>query len=79
MRRDGGDFASDDPLVALEAILLDLRERWRESLPGVARLDPVGGGADDELAAEVLGSLPHPGRFIVRRLTWQWALRTGVW
>ena len=79
MRRDGGDLHSSDPLVALEAVLLDLRQRWRESLPAVARLDPVDGGADDELAAEVLGALPHPGRFVVRRLTWQWALRTGAW
>ena len=79
MRRDGGDFASADPLVALEAILLELRGRWRESLPGVARLDPVSGGTSDEAAAEILGSLPHPQRFMVRRLIWQWALRTGVW
>lgn len=79
MRRDGGDFASDDPLVAVEAILLELRARWRESLPGVARLDPVSGGTSDEAAAEILGSLPHPQRFIVRRLYWQWSWRTGVW
>jgi hypothetical protein len=79
MRRDGGDLHSDDPLTALEAVLLDLREQWRAALPGVALLDPVDGGADDETAAEVLGSLPHPERFVVRRLTWQWALRTGAW
>ena len=79
MRRDGGDLQSSDPLTALEAVLLDQREHWRASLPAVARLDPVDGGADDELAAEVLGSLPHPGRFVVRRLTWQRELRTGVW
>jgi hypothetical protein len=79
MRRDGGDLHGGNPLAALEAVLLTLRERWRESLPGVARLDPVDGGGDDETAVDVLGSLPHPGRFVVRRLTWQWSLRTNVW
>jgi hypothetical protein len=79
MRRDGGNLHSADPLLALEAVLLELREQWRLAVPDVARLDPVTGGAGDEVAAEVLGSLPHPGRFVVRRLTWQWAARTGVW
>jgi len=79
MRRDGGDFNSADPLIALEAIVLEMRERFRESLPGVVRLDPVDGGTTDDAAAELLGTVAHPIRFVVRRLTWQWALRTGVW
>ena len=41
MRRDSGDMHAPDPLFALEGVLLELRERWRESLPGVSRLDPV--------------------------------------
>jgi hypothetical protein len=78
LRREGGDMHASDPLFALEGILLELRERWRESLPGVNRLDPVD-FATDEVAAEVLGLLPHPKRFVVRRLTGQWDLRTGFW
>ena len=36
MRRDSGDMHSPEPLFALEGVLLELRERWRESLPGRA-------------------------------------------
>ena len=67
----------------LEWVLLDLRERWRESLPSVARLDPVLGDAvgvdprDD--AVEIFGSLPHPGRFVVRRLAYQRDVRLMLW
>jgi hypothetical protein len=78
MRRDNSDMHSPDPLFALEGVLLELRERWRESLPGVKRLDPVD-FASDEVAAEVLGLLPHPKRFVVRRLTDYWDERTGLW
>jgi hypothetical protein len=68
-----------DPIVALEGILLRLRERWRESLPAVPRLDPVDRTADEETLVEVLGTLAHPSRFVVRRLTWQFQIRTGLW
>ena len=78
MRRENGDMHAPDPLFALEGVLLELRERWRESLPGVQRLDPVEPKADT-VAAEVLGLLPHPKRFVVRRLTYRWGLRTGLW
>jgi hypothetical protein len=78
MRRDSGDMQSSAPLFALEGVLLELRERWRESLPGVQRLDPVDFRTDEQ-AAEVLGQLPHPKRFVIRRLTYQWDLRTGFW
>ena len=78
MRRDSGDMHSPEPLFALEGVLLELRERWRESLPGVQRLDPVDPAAD-EVAVEVLGLLPHPKRFVVRRLNFLWDIRTGFW
>jgi hypothetical protein len=68
-----------DPTVALEGILLRLRERWRESLPAVPRLDPVDHTANEEALVEVLGTLAHPSRFVVRRLTWQFQIRTGLW
>ncbi len=78
MRRDSGDMHSPEPLFAFEGVLLELRERWRESLPGVQRLDPVDPAAD-EVAVEVLGLLPHPKRFVVRRLNFLWDIRTGFW
>jgi hypothetical protein len=78
MRRYFGDMHSSEPLFALEGVLLELRERWRESLPGVARLDPVDRRAD-EVAVEVLGLLPHPKRFVIRRLNFLWEIRTGFW
>ena len=78
MRRDSGDMHSPEPLFALEGVLLELRERWRESLPGVQRLDPVDRAAD-EVAVEVLGLMPHPKRFVVRRLNFLWDIRTGFW
>ena len=78
MRRADGDMHAPAPLFALEGILLELRERWRESLPGVTGLDPVDLAGDDD-AVEVLGLLPHPARFVIRRLTWQWETRTDVW
>lgn len=78
MRRDSGDMHAEDPLFALEGVLLELRERWREALPGVAGLDPVDFASDEE-AVEVLGLLPHPKRFVVRRLTFQFDIRTGFW
>jgi hypothetical protein len=71
------------PFQMLEFTLLDLRERWRESLPGVPRLDPVLGdgiGTDPEDdVVTILGTLPHPGRFIVRRLTFQRSIRLFFW
>ena len=71
------------PFQLLELTLLDLRERWRESLPGVPRLDPVLGdgiGTDPEDdVVTILGTLPHPGRFIVRRLTFQRSIRLFFW
>ena len=79
MRLAGGDLASSDPLVALEAILLALQDAWRDSLPGVARLDPVDGGTADDAVAEVLGLLPHPFRFVVRELYSQRASRQSLW
>ena len=78
VRRDSADMHSSDPLRALEGVLLELRERWRESLPGVHGLDPVD-IAPDEVAAEILGLLPHPKRFVIRRLDYQRDLRIGVW
>ena len=78
IRRDAGDLHAPDPLLALEGVLLELRERWRESVPGVPRLDPVD-PAGDEVAAEVLGLLPHPKRFVVRRLYDKWDVRTIFW
>ncbi len=67
----------------LEWVLRSLRERWRDSLPAVPRLDPVVGdaiGADPpEDAVALLGTVPHPGRFVVRRLTYQRELRLFFW
>ena len=71
------------PFQNLEWTLLDLRERWRESLSAVPRLDPVVGDGigsepkDDTVA--LLGSLPHPGRFIVRRLSFQRSIKLFFW
>jgi hypothetical protein len=78
IRRENADLHVPEPLLALEGVLLELRERWRESLPGVPRLDPVD-RAGDEVAAEVLGLLAHPKRFVVRRLYDKWDLRTTFW
>ncbi len=78
MRRDSGDMHAAEPLFALEGVLLELRERWREVVPGVGGLDPVDFASDEE-AAEVLGLLPHPKRFVIRRLSFQFGSRTGFW
>ena len=66
----------------LEWVLLDLKERWRSSLEEVPRLDPVigdriGGDPKDD-AVTILGSLPHPGRFVVRRLQYDRAALEGT-
>lgn len=67
----------------LEWLLLDLRDRWRESLPRVATINPVDGAAPgtspDEAFVEVLGTVPHPGRLVVRRLTYQREIRLFFW
>jgi hypothetical protein len=78
VRRDTADLQAVDPLAALEGVLLALRERWRESLPGVARLDPVG-VVNDETAVEVLGLVPHPRRLVVRRLNYERDARVIFW
>src|SRR5690606_25103431 len=62
------------PADMLEWVLIDLKARWRASLPEVPRLDPVVGdriGSDPkDDAVVILGSLPHPKRFAVRRLAY---------
>ena len=78
VRRDMADLHAADPLAALEGVLLALRERWRESLPGVPHLDPVD-VVSDETAVEVLGLVPHPKRFVVRRLTFERDERVIFW
>ncbi|HEY1293779.1 MAG TPA: hypothetical protein VGJ60_11910 [Chloroflexota bacterium] len=58
-----------------EEILLFLRDRWFASLAAVPRMDPVlgasGGAATNDPESqlvEVLASLPHPRRFLLRWL-----------
>ncbi|EDM74214.1 hypothetical protein PPSIR1_27098, partial [Plesiocystis pacifica SIR-1] len=75
-------------LAQLERVLEFMRARWRWSTRAVPRLDPVDGsvgggtgsseGAEgaDEDTVEILGALPHPERFVVRRLTDQRGLLT---
>jgi hypothetical protein len=83
VRRTVAHDQMSSPFEMLEYTLLDLRERWRESLPGVPRLDPVLGdgiGTDPEDdVVTILGTLAHPDRFVVRRLTFQRSLRLFFW
>ncbi|MCB9646009.1 MAG: hypothetical protein H6730_05330 [Deltaproteobacteria bacterium] len=67
----------------LEYTLQALQDRWRESLGAVPRLDPVRGdgiGRDpgEDLLA-ILGTLPHPERLVIRRLTFGQELKTLLW
>jgi hypothetical protein len=55
--------------------LLFLRDAWTDSLGAVPRLDPVlgaaggsGDGDPDTVLVDVLASLPHPRRFLLRTL-----------
>ena len=71
------------PFDQLEWLLLKLRERWRDSVGEVPRLDPVEGdgiGEDpDQDIVAILGSLAHPARFVARRLTYQREIRLFFW
>jgi hypothetical protein len=58
-----------------EQVLLSLRTAWTASLPSVARMDPVLGASGGDPAGdatsrliEILATLPHPRRFLVRGL-----------
>ena len=70
--REGKDVSGDNH--AIERVLLQFKKHWRDALTYVPRLDPVLGDAigsdpkDD--AVEVLGALPHPSRYVVRRLNY---------
>lgn len=72
VRRTREGLGSRDAFDNLEWVLLDLKAQWRASVAQVPRLDPVLGDAigsdplDDTVT--ILGSLPHPGRFVVRQL-----------
>lgn len=83
VRLDVAKTQLSSPWETLEWVLLDLRERWRESLGQVPRLDPVdpqGVGSDPEQdTLTILGSVPHPARFVVRRLTMQRAVHQFLW
>lgn len=69
---------------SLERLLTSLLARWRESLAAVPRVDGVDpseiGASDPEQdLVAVLGSLPHPRRFVLRRLTVQRSLLMLLW
>lgn len=83
VRLDPVHVDPSDAIDHLERVLLSLLDRWRESLDSVPRIDPVDG---DDIAAHpeddvvtILGTLPHPGRFVVRRLYYQRELRLFFW
>ncbi|MFV8753425.1 hypothetical protein ACNOYE_22980 [Nannocystaceae bacterium ST9] len=80
-----GDPATEPGFaLGLERLLISLVGRWRESLALVPRLDPVepaavGSSDVDRDIATLLGSLPHPNRFVLRRLTVQRSLLMLLW
>jgi hypothetical protein len=63
----------------LELLLERLVGRWRTSLAQVPRIDGVDSSDFDEHLATLLGSLPHPDRFVLRRLTVQRTLLMLFW
>ena len=70
--------------LRLEQLLITLSRRWDESLPRVERIDGVGdaesASTDVDLdIATILGTLPHPSRFVLRRLTVQRDLLLLFW
>ncbi|MCA9702100.1 MAG: hypothetical protein KC431_31545, partial [Myxococcales bacterium] len=78
---------ADGPfLIGLEHLLLHLRREWRRALADLPRIDPVDGviartdDDDDEQEAvsEILGALPHPQHFLIRRLYDQRGLLTSI-
>ena len=66
-----------------EFLLVKLRDLWLKATPNVAKLSPGGGGTRDEALNEVvrvLGALPHPARFLVRRLEdWRTESHASPW
>lgn len=54
-----------------ELFLTQMRDVWLDATPRIAKLSPGGGQSRAEVLGDVvrvLGGLPHPSRFLVRRL-----------